>query len=384
MGAKQQAMPVSALSVDDIAYLGEALELARGGYGYVNPNPLVGAVIVDKGHIVARGFHERYGQAHAERNALADAAARGVDVHGMTMYVTLEPCAHQGKTPPCAPAVAASGIKRVVVGTTDPNPKVNGKGLEILRAAGVRVDVAGGEVRRECDEINEAFFHFIETGTPFVTLKYAMSLDGKIAAGDGSPLVLSGTASRQRVHEDRARVAAVVTGIGTVLSDDPRLSARPARQSDARPAHQPVRVVVDSRLHTPLTSNLVRQSSEDGLTLIATSSEDSSKIAEYERAGCTVVTMPSQNGHVSIPALMEMLGRRKLDDVLLETGGTLAAAFLSADCVHKVEAFVTPKLVGARTAPSPVMADVQLPASFHIRDPRITRYDEDILIEGRI
>lgn len=377
-------MPVSALSVDDIAYLGEALELARGGYGYVNPNPLVGAVIVDKGHIVARGFHERYGQAHAERNALADAAARGVDVHGMTMYVTLEPCAHQGKTPPCAPAVAASGIKRVVVGTTDPNPKVNGKGLEILRAAGVRVDVAGGEVRRECDEINEAFFHFIETGMPFVTLKYAMSLDGKIAAGDGSPLVLSGAASRQRVHEDRARVATVVTGIGTVLSDDPRLSARPARQSDARPAHQPVRVVVDSTLRTPLTSNLVRQSGEDGLTLIATSSEDSSKIAEYERAGCTVVTMPSQNGHVSIPALMEMLGRRKLDDVLLETGGTLAAAFLSADCVHKVEAFVTPKLVGARTAPTPVMADTQLPTSFHIRDPRITRYDEDILIEGRI
>ncbi|MCI1984187.1 MAG: bifunctional diaminohydroxyphosphoribosylaminopyrimidine deaminase/5-amino-6-(5-phosphoribosylamino)uracil reductase RibD [Bifidobacteriaceae bacterium] len=391
-----------ALSSVDDAFLREAIDEARGGYGFVDPNPLVGAVIVDQaGKIVARGHHEQYGQAHAERNALADARAHGVDVTGMTMYVSLEPCSHYGKTPPCAPFVAESGISRVVIASLDSNPKVNGRGVRILSDAGVHVDIATGPVREEAEDLNDAFFYFLATGAPLVTWKYAMSLDGKIAAADGSPWRISGTAAHERVHNDRARMASVITGIGTVLLDNPRLTARPTTTAHV---HQPLRVIVDSALRTPLDSNLVRESAGDHLTLIATCSADSDRIDAYKNAGCDIVTLPAapfETGdvpregaqregiqRVSIPALIAELGGRRIDSALLESGGTLAAAFLQARAVQKIEAFVSPVVLGAASAPTPAMgAHAVSQHAAHlprIGNPKITRYDNDVLIEGRI
>jgi diaminohydroxyphosphoribosylaminopyrimidine deaminase/5-amino-6-(5-phosphoribosylamino)uracil reductase len=259
-------------------------------------------------------------------------------------------------------------------------------------------------VRAEAEELNEVFFHFIATGMPFVTWKYAMSLDGRIAHTDRSPWRISGAASHERVQRDRARSAAVITGIGTVLADDPRLTARPARPVASSGIHQPVRVIVDSQLRTPLASAVVRESAADGLTLIVTCAEPAgsadsvdsarqqqnrARVAAYERAGCEVVTLPSDgHGHVSIPAVMEELGRRRLDSAYLEAGGILAAAFLEAHAVHRIEAFIAPVVLGASHAPSPAMGERTLAEETarlpRIGNPTITRYDNDILIEGRI
>lgn len=393
----------------DTRFMLSALECARKGYGFVDPNPLVGAVIVDGDMIVAQGYHETYGQFHAERNALADAASKGIDVRGLTMYVTLEPCSHYGKTPPCAIAVVEAGIARVVVGSLDPNPKVDGKGISILRDAGITVDILTGPAHEACMELNESFFHFIETGEPFVILKYAMSLDGKIAGAEGDQLTISNVQSHARVHQERARYAAIVTGVGTVVADDPQLTARPAHAAGEQGIHQPLRVIVDSNLRTPLTSAVVRESGDDGLTVIATTSTDDTRIQLYEKAGCTVMRLPAESDavaaeyqrnqtgqttakgrhRVSISALVAELGKRRVDSVLLETGGTLAASFLAAHKVQRVEAFVAPIIVGAASAPSPVNLEpsgnqTQLSASIALHDVRFTHYDEDIAIEGRV
>jgi diaminohydroxyphosphoribosylaminopyrimidine deaminase/5-amino-6-(5-phosphoribosylamino)uracil reductase len=375
-------MQVENVASSDERFMAAAIALARKGDGFVDPNPLVGAVIVRDGTIVAQGYHEEYGHLHAERNALADAAAKGIDVRGLTMYVTLEPCSHYGKTPPCALAVVECGITRVVVGSLDPNPKVDGKGIRILRDAGIDVEILSGPLAAQCKELNETFFHFIETGLPFVIHKYAMSLDGKIAGANGEQLTISGAASHERVHEDRARYASIVTGVGTVLADDPRLTARPTRPAGKHGIHQPLRVVVDSRLRTPLDSAVVAESARDGLTLIVTTSTDETRVQEYRAAGCEVVVLAHEEGsaHVSVAALMAELGRRGVDSVYLEAGGRLAASFLAAGCIDKVEAFIAPVIVGADSAPSPVMGETGTLRRLH--STHVTRCGDDVLFEG--
>ena len=239
-----------------------ALELAKRGCGWTNPNPMVGAVLVKHGRIIGQGYHTRYGELHAEREALK---ACTESPEGATMYVTLEPCCHHGKQPPCTDAILEAGIARVVVGSEDPNPLVAGKGLERLRVQGV--EVATGVLRDACDALNQVFFHFIQTRRPYVVMKYAMTMDGKIATRTGASQWITGEAARRRVHQDRHRYAAVLAGIGTVLADDPLLTCR------LEGGKNPIRVLCDTHLRIPLHSQIVRTAREVPTILAAVSPE---------------------------------------------------------------------------------------------------------------
>ena len=357
----------------DIEYMRQALALARRGAGRVNPNPMVGAVIVRDGRVIGQGWHQKYGGLHAERNALADCSE---SPRGATIYVTLEPCCHYGKTPPCTEAILESGIARVVIGSDDPNPLVAGKGIEILRSHGV--EVATHVLREECDRLNEVFFHFIRTKTPYVVMKYAMTLDGKIATKTGASQWITGEIARRRVHEDRNRCAGIMAGIGTVLADDPRLTCRIEGGRD------PVRIICDSRLRTPLTAKVVT-TADVTPTIIATNVADIGRHKPYLEAGCQVLTVPESDGHLDLRALMAELGRQNIDSVLLEGGGALNWAALRSGIVRKVQAYIAPKLFGG-TAKAPVMgAGVEVPdQAFLLSSPTVTRLGEDLLLESEV
>ena len=296
--------------MDDVAYMRQAVALARRGTGWTAPNPLVGAVVVKDGKVIGRGYHARCGGLHAERAALADCT---VSPRGATMYVTLEPCCHQGRQPPCTDAILAAGIARVVVGSDDPNPLVAGKGLEILRRGGV--EVVSGVLREACDALNPVFFHFIRTKRPYVVMKYAMTMDGKIATRTGASRWITGEAARRRVHRDRHRYTAIMAGVGTVLADDPMLNCR------IKGGKNPVRIICDTHLRTPLTSQIVRTAGEIP-TILATCAEPS-LYGPYLDAHCQVWTLPERDAHVDLDALMDRLGSAGIDSVLLEGGGTL-------------------------------------------------------------
>lgn len=360
--------------MDDQDYMRRALQLAERGRGWTSPNPMVGAVIVRDGHILAEGWHARYGEMHAERAALANATE---DVRGATMYVTLEPCCHHGKQPPCTDAIIDSGITRVVVGSADPNPLVAGKGVAILRAAGI--DVVENVLREECDALNEVFLHYIREKQPFVVMKAAMTLDGKIATRTGASRWVTGEAARAHGHSLRHRYRAIMVGSGTVLADDPLLTCRIENGRD------PLRVVCDSRLRTPLSARLV-QTARETPTLIATCVEDAARIAPYENAGCRVWSLPERDGHVDLVALMQRLGSENIDSVLIEGGGTLAWAALEAGIVQKVYSYIAPKLFGGRDAKTPVEGEgVALPEECaQLSVTNISRLGADILIESEV
>ena len=355
-------------------YMRLAIELAKKGCGYVNPNPMVGAVIVKDGHIIGQGYHTCCGKLHAEREALASCSE---STEGADIYVTLEPCCHHGKQPPCTDAIIESGIKRVVIGSADPNPLVAGKGVRILKEHGV--SVTENFLKDECDAINDVFFHYIKTGLPYVVMKYAMTMDGKTATYTGESKWITGEAARRRVHEDRNRYAAIMVGIGTVLKDDPMLNCRIEGGKD------PVRVICDTDLRIPLTSKIVETASYIR-TLIATSSGDRERISALESAGCEIIKVSPDNGHISLKELMTELGRMKLDSVLLEGGGTLSWSALSSGVVNKVQAYVAPKIFGGKDAPSPVGgAGAALPAEgIALSRPEITVIGDDILIESEV
>lgn len=358
----------------DQDYMGLALELAERGRGYVNPNPMVGAVVVKDGRIIGKGYHQRYGELHAERNALADCSE---SAEGATIYVTLEPCCHYGKTPPCTDAIIENKIARVVVGSSDPNPLVAGKGIRILREHGIQVDEHVREA--ECLALNRVFFHYIQTGTPYVVMKYAMTLDGKIATVTGASRWITGEAARERVHESRHAYRGIMAGVGTVLADDPMLNCRlPGRRS-------PVRIVCDTHLRTPPAAQLVRTAGEYE-TILATSCADEAAASPYREAGCKVLVLPEENGHICLPELMRQVGKEGIDSILLEGGGTLNWSMLSAGLVHRVQAYVSPKLFGGREAPGPVGgAGVALPAeAVHLTNLQITPVGEDLCIEGEV
>ena len=357
--------------MSDVNYMRMALDLARRGAGWVNPNPMVGCVVVKDGRIIGQGWHERFGQAHAERNALASCTE---DPRGATLYVTLEPCCHTGHQPPCTEAVIGSGIARAVVGSSDPNPLVAGRGVAALRAAGIRVDV--GVEAAACDRLNEAFFHYITSGMPFVTLKYAMTMDGKVATRTGASQWVTGEAARARTRADRGRVSAIMVGVGTVLADDPLLTCRTPG------AHEPVRVICDSHLRTPLTSRLVATARETPV-LVACADAPSTREEALTAAGVTVVRLPGADGRVDLAALMRELAARELSSVLVEGGPTLAAGMLEAGLVQRVQAYVAPLVFGGVGAPSPLAGvGVATPAeAVRLGSPTVRRFGEDLLVE---
>ena len=351
-----------------------ALALAARGAGRTSPNPVVGAVIVKDGAVIGRGWHRQCGGLHAEREALAACSA---DPAGATLYVTLEPCCHQGRQPPCTDAILAAGITRVVAGSDDPNPLVAGKGLAILREHGVAVE--RGVRKTACDALNRVFFHYIRTKRPYVILKYAMTLDGKTATRTGASQWITGEAARRRVHEDRGRYAAILAGIGTVLADDPLLTCR------VEGGRNPLRVVCDSSLRIPLDSNLVRTAGQTP-TVVAAAGPDPEKEAALERVGCRVWELPGPGGRVDLNALLDRLGAEEIDSVMVEGGAAMAGAFLDAGLVQRVQAYIAPKLFGGADAPSPIAGlGASLPAeALRLRELTVTRLGDDILLEGEV
>lgn len=360
-------------------YMARALELAARGAGWTNPNPQVGAVIVKDGRIIGEGWHTAYGKLHAEREALAHCTE---DPRGATIYVTLEPCCHWGKTPPCTEAIIEAGIARVVVGAPDPNPLVAGKGFEVLREAGI--EVIEDVLLNECRAINEVFFHYIQTGLPLVIAKYAMTLDGKIATRTGASRWITSDVARMRVHEDRHQYAAIMVGIGTVLADDPELTSRiPGKETK-----NPLRVVVDSSARTPLTSKLV-QTVYEAPTLVAVSAQAPQKrITALEEAGCEVFVSPvAEHNRVDLSALLAYLGKEKaIDSVIVEGGATLLWSFFSQSLVDRVQAYIAPKIFGGADAPSPVQGlGVETPANaIQCNTPTITQLGQDIFLECEV
>ena len=370
----------------DTEYMQRAISLAKRGTGKVNPNPLVGAVIVKNGEIIGEGWHEQYGGLHAERNAIKNFEERVIsgknakeDIAGATMYVTLEPCCHYGKTPPCTEAIIENGIKRVVIGSADPNPLVAGKGMEILKNSGI--EVQSGILQKECDELNYVFFHFIKTKTPYVVMKYAMTLDGKIATVTGKSKWITGEKARARVHEDRNRYSAIMAGIGTVLSDNPMLTCR----MENGQGRNPVRIICDTNLKTPIDSAIV-QTAAQIKTIIATVSDDILIHIPYMEKGCEILTVSKKDGRIDLSELMIELGKRNIDSILLEGGSTLNFSALESGIVNRIQAYISPKLFGGEKAKTPVGGEGILEVSecFELKNKKVSLIDEDILIEGEL
>ncbi len=358
-------------------FMKRAIELAKQGAGWTAPNPLVGAVVVKNGRVIGEGYHRKYGELHAERNALA---ACTEDPAGATLYVTLEPCCHYGKTPPCTEIIIEKKIAKVVIGSRDPNPKVAGKGARILREHGI--EVVEDYMREACDALNPVFFHYITTKTPYVVLKFAMTLDGKIATRTGASKWITGEAAWNHVHQLRGRYAGILAGIGTVLADDPMLNCR------IDGAHQPLRIILDSHLRIPMGSRLVRSAKEYPLLIVCNEStrdreEGTNRIQKLEEAGAKVWTLPEKNGHPDLNVLMQRLGEEKIDSVLIEGGGTVNEAALKAHIVHHVYAYIAPKIFGGEDAKTPVEGSgIRLPQECaNLRLAKITVLLNDMLLE---
>ncbi len=360
--------------MNDTDYMRMAIDLAKKGEGWTSPNPMVGAVIVKEGRIIGKGYHERYGEFHAERNALASCTE---SPSGALMYVTMEPCCHHGKQPPCVDAILESGISHVIVGSADPNPLVSGQGIRILREHGV--EVTEDFLREECDPLNPIFFHYIQTKRPYVVMKYAMTMDGKIAAYTGASKWITGETAREHVQAQRHRFRGIMTGVGTVLADDPLLTCRMPG------GRNPIRIICDSRLRTPLSSQIVETAAEIP-TYLATCCTDPEKQIPYIQKGCHILTAPGKEGHVSLQELMKKLGQEKIDSILLEGGSTLNWAALKSGIVQKVQAYIAPKLFGGQQAKTPI-GGTGFPApsdSVPLKNAVITRLGEDFLIESEV
>ncbi len=355
----------------DQKYMERAISLARKGAGFANPNPMVGAVIVKNGKIIGEGYHKKCGELHAERNAFASLKE---SCEGGDIYVTLEPCCHFGRTPPCTQAIIDNKIARVIIGSRDPNPLVSGKGAEMLREHGI--EVIEDFLRDKCDEINPVFFKYITTKKPYCAIKYAMSLDGKIAAYTGKSKWITSEAARQHVHALRGEYSAILAGIGTVLADDPMLNCR------IENSHQPLRVIADSDLRIPLDSNIIKTANEYP-TLIACVNADENKKKLIEEMGAKVVTVEEKSGHADLSRLMNILGELQISSVLIEGGGEINESALRSGIVDKVYAYIAPKIIGGKTAKTPVEglgADSPDNAAF-LCSPKITMIGSDILIE---
>ncbi|CAB1262780.1 fused diaminohydroxyphosphoribosylaminopyrimidine deaminase; 5-amino-6-(5-phosphoribosylamino) uracil reductase [Clostridiaceae bacterium BL-3] len=356
--------------LEDSKYMRYAIALARKGEGWVNPNPMVGAVVVKENRIIGEGYHEVCGKPHAERNALASCIE---SAKGATLYVTLEPCCHYGRTPPCTDAIIKAGITKVVVGSSDPNPKVSGKGISILRRAGIVVKE--GVLKEKCDELNTVFFHYIVTGTPYVVMKYAMTADGKIATVTGDSKWVTGKAARKHVQQLRHKYSAIMVGIGTVLKDDPLLTCR------LKNSRNPIRIICDSHLRIPMDSQICRTAKEVH-TILATTVTDETKISKLKSLGITVLTVSGKDEMVNLPILMQKLGQLEIDSILLEGGSALNYSALKADLVQEVYAYIAPKIFGGKDAKTPVEGDGVLSPEqcFQFTAPEISVLDGDLML----
>ena len=360
-------------------YMRRALELARKGEGHTSPNPMVGCVVVKDGRIISEGYHEKYGEFHAERNALTRCTE---DTAGADLYVTLEPCCHQGKTPPCTDIIIEKKIARVFVGSMDSNPLVAGKGVQILRDHGIYVE--NGILDAECRKLNEVFYHYIATKTPFVVMKYAMTLDGKIACATGDSKWVTGEIARTQVHRMRGRYRGIMVGIGTVLADDPMLNCRVEGGVD------PVRIICDSNLHIPTESQIVKTAS-DIETIVACSQEaleserKQEKIRRLKEAGIQIIGTEGAHG-VNLVELMKKLGGQNIDSILLEGGGTLNASALEDGIVNKVYAYIAGKLIGGMDARSPVegMGIDRMADAITLQNVEIEKLGDDFCIVGYV
>ena len=366
----------------DLHYMTLALRLAAKGQGKTSPNPMVGAIVVSNGRIVGQAYHHAAGQPHAEVLALRQA---GSLARGATLYVTLEPCSHLKKrTPPCVPAVIQSGVRRVVVAMPDPNPAVSGRGLAQLRRAGLSVTV--GVARKDAEVLNRAYCHWIVTKRPYVTLKAGMTLDGQIATACGESKWITGVQSRREVHRLRSAMDAVIVGIGTVLSDNPSLTARKSPGLTALAATQPIRIVVDSALCIPRAANILMQQTRAKTIVATTKAAPQARCRALERQGIEVLQLPSRGGHVSLTHLLAALGTRGMTSVMVEGGGELNAAFFTAGLVNHVRLYVAPTLLGG-TASKGVIGGAgprRLADAWKLKRVRTRILGSDVVVEGDV
>jgi diaminohydroxyphosphoribosylaminopyrimidine deaminase / 5-amino-6-(5-phosphoribosylamino)uracil reductase len=365
----------------EASYLRRALELAEGGRGRVSPNPLVGAVIVRAGEVIGEGFHAELGGLHAERAAIEDCRARGNDPARASLYVTLEPCAHHGRQPPCTEAILEAAISRVVYASEDPTEKASGRGPGMLRDGGVEVELAGGPEASAARLLNQAFRKRARTGRPLVTYKAAMSLDGRVASPTGDSRWISSVESRELVHRWRAECDAVAVGIGTALADDPLLTARVEGAGT-----QPTRVVFDSQARLPHDSALVSSIDEAPLIVVCAPEAASARRDGLERAGAEVVVAPGRSGRARLEAALDELGRREVQDLLVEGGPTLAGALFDAGEIDEVRLFLAPVLVGAAEARAVLEGEGVARIAEGVR-PLATSFDrvgEDLLVRARL
>jgi len=364
------------MAENDLSYMDRALALARKGKGLTSPNPMVGALLVKSGTIVGEGFHRYAERKHAEVCAIEQA---GEQAKNATLYVTLEPCSHFGRTPPCCDLIIRSGVSRVVAATKDPNPQVRGAGFERLRKAGV--DLIIGLRETEAVRLNEAYLKYIQTGLPFVTLKTAMTLDGKIAAQDGRSKWITSEESRRRAQQLRFENDAVLVGIGTVLQDDPSLTDR-----SGQPRRRPlVRVILDSKLRLPLTSNLIRSVREGAIIIFCLERCDAERQHLLVEAGIEVIPVPASDLHIPMMSVLKELGRRDLTSLLIEGGSQVNFSALSSMAADKMVCFLAPKILGGKAIPA--VGGTGFPGlndNFPLRFESVERIGSDLLIEAYV
>lgn len=361
--------------MDEAKWMQRALELAERGRGHVEPNPLVGAVVVRDGRVVGAGWHQRHGEKHAEVHALAQAGEAG---RHATLYVTLEPCCHQGKTPPCTEAVIGAGIGRVVAAMEDPFPQVAGRSASRLRAAGIAVEL--GLCEKEARRLNAPYLKLLKTQRPYVHAKWAMTLDGKIATRTGDSRWISNDASRRLVHELRGRMDAIVVGIGTVLADDPQLTARPPGP------RTPCRIVLDSKGRAPLAAKVVATARQIP-TLVATAGPaNSPQVDALRKAGCEVLSLPGLEGRTDMHALLDEFGRRRWTNILVEGGSEVLGSFVDARAIDEVHVFIAPKIVGGGQSKTPIagFGIERLGQALHLAEWQVRQLEGDVMLHGWI
>jgi diaminohydroxyphosphoribosylaminopyrimidine deaminase/5-amino-6-(5-phosphoribosylamino)uracil reductase len=374
---QSQLTDATSTNLDEL-HLMRAIELAEQARGKTSPNPLVGAVLVKDGRVIGEGFHSAAGQLHAEREAIAAAIE---DPAGATMYVSLEPCCHHGRTPPCTEAIVEAGIARVVVASDDPTEKASGRGLGILRDEGIRVDVAAGAPAYAARLLNQAFRKHAKTGRPLVVFKSAMTLDGKVATQSGDSQWISGEESRLMSHHWRAEVDAVAVGIGTALSDNPLLTARVEGVT-----RQPVRVVFDSEARLPASSQLVQTATKVPLLLCCSRAASRASCDALEAAGAEIIVATGENEAARVRSALTELGSRGIQSMLLEGGPHLAGAFLDAGELDEVRLFVAPMLAGGRHARAPLEGQgvEAIDAAKRALASDVERIADDVLIRARM
>jgi diaminohydroxyphosphoribosylaminopyrimidine deaminase/5-amino-6-(5-phosphoribosylamino)uracil reductase len=361
---------------NDVKYMKRAIGLAKRGAGWVNPNPMVGAVLVKDGRIIGEGFHEFFGGPHAEVNAIEELPTESTS--GSTLYVTLEPCVHEGKTPPCTNLIVAKQIARVVIGMTDPNPVVNGKGIEFLQKAGIEVETGIMEVQAR--QLNEVFIKYITTKRPFILLKSAMTFDGKIATVTNASRWITGEASRKMVHIIRQQLSAVMIGVNTVIFDDPLLNIRMKGTWK-----NPLKVITDTHGRMPVTAKVLQHAPQ--LTIIATTElADPQKLKQLERLGAQVIICPLKNGKVDLQYLTQSLGSMGVDSIMIEGGSTLAFSALREGIVDKLITFIAPKILGGATAPTSVGGNgiEKMEDAINLSNMKISKTGSDLMIVGWI